>query len=193
MPRTTQVAPWQQVEVGLVFGQHDRAGGQGGDGLAQRGQDLVAVGVALGDQPRSPPGRHLADASVQGVQADSRVAQVPVQQRDGPGPRLGQEPADTIAQPWAAEAGSARPGPVGKAVSAVGVVAMHPAAHRAWVAAQQLGDGGRRPAVVGEQDHDQAAADPVWAVQQGEQVAGVASRAGALGVHAGGTHTGAAS
>jgi hypothetical protein len=33
----------------------------------------------------------------------------------------------------------------------------------------------------------------VGAVQQAQQVAGVASRAGALGVHAGGTHTGAAS
>jgi hypothetical protein len=27
---------------------------------------------------------------------------------------------------------------------------------------------GRRPAVSREQDHDQAASDPVWAVQQGE-------------------------
>jgi hypothetical protein len=185
--------PRQQVDMGLVFGQHDRALGQLGDGLAQRGQDLVAVGVALGDQPRSPPGRHLADASVQGVQADGRAAQVQVQQRDGPGPRLGQQPADASTQPGAAEPGSARPGPVGQAVGAVGVVAVDPAAHGARVAAQQLGDGGRRPAVLGQQDHDQAAADPVRAVQQPEQVAGVASRAGTLGVHAGGTHTGAAS
>ena len=69
---------------------------------------------------------------------------------------------------------------------------MHPAAHGARVAAQQLGDGDRRPAVLGEQDHDQATADPVAAMQQPEQVAWVASRTGALGVHAGGTHTGAA-
>ena len=179
--------------MGLVFGQHDRAGGEGGDGLAQRGQDLVAVRVALGDQPRSPPGRHLADSSVQGRQADGGAAQVPVQQRDGPGPRLGQEPTDTITQPWAAEPGAARSGPVGKAMGAVGVVAMHPAAHGARVAAQQFRDGGRRPAALGEQDHDQAAAHPVGAVQQGEQVTWVASRAGALGVHAGGTHTDAAS
>jgi hypothetical protein len=121
------------------------------------------------------------------------VAQVPVEQRDGPGPRLGQEPTDTIAQSWAAEAGSARSGPVGKAVGAVAVVAMHPAAHGARVAAQQLGDGGRRPAVLREQDHDQPAADTVRAVQQAKHVAGIARRAGALGVHAGGTHTGAAS
>jgi hypothetical protein len=172
--------------VGLVLGQHDRLLGQLVELLVQVGQDLVAVGVVFGDQPRSPPGRDLTDASVQGVQADGGVAQVPVEQRDGPGARLGQEPADTIAQPWAAEAGSARSGSVAKAVGAVGVVAMHPAAHDAWVAAQQFGDGGRRPAVVGKQDHDQAAAHPVGAVQQGEQVAGVASRAGALGVHAGG-------
>jgi hypothetical protein len=64
--------------MGLVLGQHDRALGQPGDGLPECGQDLVAVGVALGDQPRSPPGRHLADASVQGVQADGGAAQVPV-------------------------------------------------------------------------------------------------------------------
>src|SRR6266498_4048997 len=185
--------PRQQVDVRLVLGQHHRVLGQFGDGLAQRGEDLVAVGVALGDQPRPPPGRHLADASVQGVQADGRAAQVQVQQRDGPGPRLGQEPADASTQPPATEPGSARPGPVGKAVGAVGVVPVDPAAHGARVAAQQLGDGGRRPAVLGQQDHDQAAADPVRAVQQPEQVAWVASRAGALGVHAGGTHTGAAS
>jgi hypothetical protein len=179
--------------MGLVLGQHHRALGQITELLVQGGQDLVAVGVALGDQPRSPPGRHLPDASVQGVQADGRVAQGPVQQPDGPGPRLGQQPTDATTQPWAAEPGSARPGPVGEAVGAVGVVAVDPAAHRARVAAQQLGDGGRRPAVLGQQDHDQAAADAVGAVQQAQQVAGVASRAGALGVHAGGTHTGAAS
>ena len=177
----------------LVFGEHDRALGQLVELLVQVGQDLVSVGVALGDQPWSSPGRDLADSSVQGVQADGGVAQVSVQQRDGPGPRLGQEPTDTIAQPWAAEAGSARSGPVGKAVGAVGVVAMHPAAHGARVAAQQFRDGGRRPTALGEQDHDQAAAHPVGAVQQGEQVTWVASRAGALGVHAGGTHTDAAS
>ena len=179
--------------MGLVLGQQHRPLGQVLELLAQPGQDLVAVGVAFGDQPRSPPGRHLADSSVQGVPADGGAAQVPVQQRDGPGPRLGQEPTDTIAQPWAAEPGSARSGPVAKAVGALAVGAMHPAAHGARVAAQQLGDGGRRPAVVGEQDHDQAAADPVGTVQQGEQVTWVARRAGALGVHAGGTHTGAAS
>jgi hypothetical protein len=94
--------------VGLVLGQQHRALGQLVELLVQIGQDLVAVGVALGDQPRSPPGRDLADASVQGVLADGGVAQVAVQQRDGPGPRLGQQPAETIAQPWAAEAG--RPG-----------------------------------------------------------------------------------
>jgi hypothetical protein len=180
----------QQVAVGGVLGQHDRAGGQLGDGLAQRGQGLVAVGVALGNQPGSPPGRHLTDASVQGVQADRRAAQIPVQQPDGPGPRLGQEPADASMKPWAAEPGSAWPGPVGQAVGAVGVVAVDPAAHGARVAAQQLGDGGRRPAVVGQQDHDQAAADPVRAMQQGEQVAWVTSRAAVLGVHAWGTRTG---
>jgi hypothetical protein len=68
---------------------------------------------------------------VQGVQTDGGVAQVPVQQRDSPGPRLGQEPANTIAQPWAAEPRPARPGQVGKAVDAVGVVAIV-AADQPW-------------------------------------------------------------
>jgi hypothetical protein len=175
--------------VGLVLGQDHGALGQLGDSLPQGGQGLVAVGVALGDQPGSPPGRHLADASVQGVQADRGAAQVQVQQRDGPGPRLGQQPADASMKPWATEPGSARSGPVGKAVCAVVVVAVDPAAHRARVAAQQLGDARRRPAVLGQQDHDQAAADPVGAVQQPQDVAGAAGRAGAVGVHAGGTHT----
>jgi hypothetical protein len=185
--------PRQQVEVGLVFGQHHCALGELGDGLPQRGKALRAVGVALGGQPRSSPGRQLADSPVQGVQADRGAAQIQVQQRDGPGSRLGQQPADATTKPGAAEPGSARSGPIGKAVGAVVVVALHPAAHRARVAAQQLGDARGRPAMLGQQDHDQAAADPVRAVQQAEHVAGVASRAGALGVHAGGTHTDAAS
>jgi hypothetical protein len=44
----------QQVAVGGVVGQHDRAGGQLGDGLAQRGQEPLAS--TLG-------GRRLARAS----------------------------------------------------------------------------------------------------------------------------------
>jgi hypothetical protein len=55
--------PGQQVDVGLVLGQHDRAGGQGGDGLAQAGEELVAVGIALGDQPGPPPAGDLTDAA----------------------------------------------------------------------------------------------------------------------------------
>jgi len=58
--------PGEQVDVGLVFGQHHRAVGQVPDLLMQVGEDLVAVGVTLGDQPGPAPGRHLADAAVQG-------------------------------------------------------------------------------------------------------------------------------
>jgi len=56
--------PWQQVDVGLVFGQHHRAGGQPSDGLAQVGEHLVAIGVTLGDQARPPPGGDLAHAAM---------------------------------------------------------------------------------------------------------------------------------
>src|SRR6266542_1965124 len=46
-----------------------------------------------------------------------------------------------------------------------------------------------RPALLGEQDHEQAAGQAVGAVQQAQQVARVGGRAGRFGVHAGGTHT----
>jgi hypothetical protein len=49
---------------------------------------------------------------------------------------------------------------------------------------------GRPASLLGEQDHQQAAADAVGAVQQAHQVAGVGGWAGGFGVHAGGTHTG---
>ena len=179
--------------MGLILGQHHRALGQVGDGLAQRGQDLLPVGVALGDQSRSPPGRHLADAPVQGVQADSRAAQIQVQQRDGPGSWLGQQPADALAQPRAAQARSANSGPVAQSADAVLVVAVDPAADGRGIAAEQAGNLGCWPALLGQQDHDQPVADAVGAMQQAEQVAGIAGGTGALGVHAGGTHTGAAS
>jgi hypothetical protein len=50
--------------MGLVLGQHHRAGGQVADGLAQIGQHVLAVGVALGDQPGPPPAGDLAHAPV---------------------------------------------------------------------------------------------------------------------------------
>jgi hypothetical protein len=104
--------------VGLVFGQHDRPFGQPGDGLAQGGEDLVAVGVAAGDQPRSPPGRHLTDPSVQGAQAHGGPAELLPQPGDGPCSGLGQQPAKALAKLRGAQAGSARPGEVAKAVGA---------------------------------------------------------------------------
>jgi hypothetical protein len=92
-------------------------------------------------------------------------------------------------KPPAAQPGSARPGPVGQAGRAVGVVAVDPAAHGRRVTAQQLGDGGRRPVLARQQDHDQAGADAVGAVQQPGHIARATGRAGGFGVHAGGTHT----
>ncbi len=61
-----------------------------------------------------------------------------------------------------------------------------PTAHRARVAAQQLGDGRRRQAMVGQQDHDQAQGGAVRAVEQAQQVARTDGGAGGVGVHAGG-------
>ena len=72
--------------------------------------------------------------------------------------------------PWRNPAASG----VGKPVSAVGVVAVDPAAHRGGIAAQQPGDRRRRPALVGQQDHDQAQADAVG------PAAGRAGRRGSL-------------
>jgi hypothetical protein len=66
--------PGQQVDVGPVFGQHDRALVQVPELLMQVGEDLGAVGVALGDQPGPPPAGDLADAAVQGPQRDGRAA-----------------------------------------------------------------------------------------------------------------------
>jgi hypothetical protein len=69
------------------------------------------------------------------------------------------------------------------------LVAADPAAYGRWVVAEQVGDLGCRPALLGAQDHEQAAGDAVGAVQQAQQaqqVAGVAGGAGRFGVHAGG-------
>jgi hypothetical protein len=176
--------------VGLVLGQHHRTLGQVPELLVEVGQHLLAVGVAFGDQPGSPPLGDLADAPVQGPQAHGGATQVQVQQRDGPGVGLGEQPTDPCSQPPAAQPGPPNAGPIGQPAGALLVVTLDPAAHRPWVAAQQLGDPGCRPVLLGEQDHDQPVAHPVGALQQPEQVVGVTSRAGALGVHAGRTHTG---
>jgi hypothetical protein len=61
--------------VGLILSQHHRAVGQVAELLVQGVQDLVAVGVALGDQAGSPPVGDLAHAPVQGPKAHGRAAQ----------------------------------------------------------------------------------------------------------------------
>ena len=175
--------------MGLVLGQHHRAVGQLPELLVQVGEDLVAVGVALGDQAGPPPAGDLADAPVQGALADGGAAEPMPQPGDRPSHGLDEQPADASTQPWAAEPGSASPGPVIQAGHPVGVVAVDPAAHGGRVAAQQLGDRRRRPALAGQQDHDQPGADAVGPIQQPSHVARAAGRARGVGVHAGGTHT----
>jgi hypothetical protein len=156
--------------VRLVLGQHHRAFRQPVKLLAQVGEDLVAVGVALGDQAGPPPAGDLADAPVQGALADRRSPEPHVQPTDRPGARGGQQPADALAQPGAAQPGSAAAGPVGKTADAVLLVAVDPAAHGAGVVAEQLGDLGGVPAACRQQDHDQPGRYPPAAMQDAEQV-----------------------
>jgi hypothetical protein len=129
--------------VGLVFGQHHRPLGQLGDGLPQGGEDLVAVTVAFGDQPGSPPAGDPADAPVQGRHAHGGAAEPLVQARDRPRPGFGQQPADALAKPWAAQPRPPRPGPVDQAHDPFVVVAMQPTADGERVVAEQAGNGSR--------------------------------------------------
>jgi hypothetical protein len=158
--------------------------------MAQVGQHLLAIRVALGDQARTPPAGDLPDASTQRALAEGGSAKPLPQPADRPGLGLVQQPQDALVQAGAAQRWPASSGPVAQPAGAVGVVAVDPAAHRARVAAQQLGDGRRRQAMVGQQDHDQAQGGAVRAVEQAQQVARTGGGAGGVGVHAvGGTHT----
>ena len=74
--------------MGLILGQHHRTVGQVADLLLQVGEDLVAVGVALGDQAGPPPGCDRAHPTVQGVQTELWAAQRVPQPGDGPGAGL---------------------------------------------------------------------------------------------------------
>jgi hypothetical protein len=151
--------------VALIFGQHHRTSGEILELLVEVGQDLVAVGVALGDQAGPAPGGDLTDPSVQGPQRHRWAAGSVPQPGDGPGLGLAKQPADPLAEPAAAQPWPTAAGPVGQPAGAVGAVAVDPAAHRRRVVAQQVSDLGRGLALLGEQDHHQAAADPVGAVQ----------------------------
>jgi hypothetical protein len=62
--------------VGLVFSQQHRTMGQVADVLVEVGQDLVAVGVAFGDQTGPPPCCDLTDTPVQGPQAHGGATQL---------------------------------------------------------------------------------------------------------------------
>lgn len=124
--------------MGLVGGQHDRAPGQIGDLLADPGDDLWGGGIALGDQPGSPPAGLFTDPPVQGAPAHGWAAEVLPETGDGPGAGLGQQPAEPLAQLGAAQAG-----PVGQTELALAGVALDPAADGAGMVAEQLGDGRR--------------------------------------------------
>jgi hypothetical protein len=76
-----------------------RALGQLTQLLVQVGQDLLAVGVTLGDQTGSPPAGDLADAAAQGPLADGGSVEALPQPADRPLLGLGEQPADALAQP----------------------------------------------------------------------------------------------
>src|SRR5512133_2522199 len=113
--------PGQQLDVGLVLGQHHRARGQVADLLLEVGDDLVAVGVALGNQA-GPPAGDLAHAPVQGPQRDGGAAQPLMEPADGPGLGLVQQPQDPLGELGAATAWSAAAGPVGQPGGALALV-----------------------------------------------------------------------
>src|SRR5215212_5523680 len=96
----------------FVFGQHDRAGGQGRDLLADAGADAVVVRVALGDQARPAPDALFPDAPVAGPQTHGGPAQPLVDPYRGPRLRREQEPANPLADARAADPGPSRAGPV---------------------------------------------------------------------------------
>jgi hypothetical protein len=114
--------------VGLVFCQHHGVLGEVTELLVQVGQHLLAVGVALGNQPGPTPGGDLADAAAHGALADGRPAQLLPKPADRPGLGLGEQPQDALAKAGAAQPGSAGSGPVDKPAGAMGVVAVDPAA-----------------------------------------------------------------
>jgi hypothetical protein len=132
---------------------------------------------------RRPAGR--VDAACAGR---GRVGQAAATAADRPGLGLVQQRQDALVQAGAAQRWPASSGPVAQPAGAVWVVAVDPAAHRARVAAQQLGDGRRRQAMVGQQDHDQAQGGAVRAVEQAQHV--VRRRRGQEGLaYTWGTHT----
>jgi hypothetical protein len=165
---------------------HHRAGGKGRDGLAEGGKHRFSLRVAFGDQPGPPPPGDLADPSVQGPQRHGWTTQPLPEPGNRPRLGFGQQPNDPLAEPGTAQAGPSWSRLVAQSIHAALVVAVDPAAHDDRVAGQQLGDRGRRPAAVRQQDHDQAGAETMRAVQQSDHVAGAARRAGTVSVHAGG-------
>jgi hypothetical protein len=155
----------------------------------QGGKELVAIGVASCDQAGP---RHAATSPTRRCRVRRLMAGRPSRWWADRWTRLwaGGAAGGSAGRAWGSPAVAAAAGPVGQGGSAVVVVAVDPAAHSRGIVAQQVGDLGRCEALLGRQDHDQAAADTVGAVQQAQQVAGVGGGAGGVGVHAGGTHTG---
>jgi hypothetical protein len=163
--------PGQQVEVGLVLGQHHRPSGS------------PAMAWRRSASTCSRSGSPLATRRGRRQQATCRTRRRSVRWlRAGRPSRCHSRPivqvlgwSSNLRMRWcrrgAAQRWPASSGPVAQPAGAVGVVAVDPAAHRARVAAQQLGDGRRRQAMVGQQDHDQAQGGAVRAVEQAQQVA----------------------
>ena len=110
--------------MGLVLGQQDRTVAQLGDLLPQGCQNLVAVGVAPGDQARPPPAGDLTHTSAQGAQAHRGTAKPLVEPTSRPRFGFGQQSTDPLAEPWAAQPRSAPRGSIFKPGNAVLVVAM---------------------------------------------------------------------
>jgi hypothetical protein len=178
----------QQVEVGLVFGEHHRSGRQSGDPPADARADRVVVGVALGHQPGAPPAGQFAGAPPQRGQADRGPAQPVPEPPDGPWPGCGQQRGDPRGEGCSAQPGSPRAGPVGQSADAVAVVAVQPAAHGGRVVVEQVGDLGRGHAGGGQHDHDQTGGGAPRAVQQGHDLG--SGGGGSVGEHVGGAHNG---
>jgi hypothetical protein len=180
--------PGEEVEVGFVFGEDDRPGGQGGDLVADAGADLVVVGDAFGDESGPGPAGLFTGAAVDGAQAHVRPAEGPPDAGGGPGFRGVEQPMDTVAQTAAAQPGPAGAGPVREPVESFQVVPDDPPPYRTRVEVQYVGDLGGGHATGGQQDHHRPGGDPPLLVQGGDEF-GVLL-VGQVGVDVGRAHTG---
>ena len=156
--------------MGLVLGQDHRALGQGRDLLVERRQHGGLVWVALGDQSGPTPTGLLAHSPGQRRQGHRRVPQPAPQLLDRPRPRLPEQHPDAPPQSGAAESRRAGAGTILQPGHALAVVAVDPAANRAWVVLEEGGDLGGGEAAQGEPDHHQAQGEAPGALEQGHDL-----------------------